>query len=266
MIPVTLYDDTFSKPDIQESVTEATALHDRWVRVFNGECPPLEGNAAFVLVFRSTEAATAQMTEHLASRVRKAWRDMAASHLDEAVLRHNDITPDYQSYMDKRLTNVYGWWLTIHVEYAKGIDIGDLSEHPEILTARRAAINHITLVNDLYSFPKELDAKEAMNAILVLMRREEYDLQGAVDKVVELIHHAEKEFESTRSDILQGHLGQKPDIKSYLDGIAHVMTGNLRWSQMSTRYFGDQHDGSFVASGQITITPKPTVHAPTVKV
>jgi hypothetical protein len=129
MIPVTLYDDTFSKPGIQENITEATGLHDLWCRVFDGECPPLgEDNAAFVLVYHSIEAATAQMTDHLASRVRKAWHDMAGSHLDEAVLRNNDITPELHSYMDNRLTNVYGWWLIIHVEYAKGIDIGGYVE------------------------------------------------------------------------------------------------------------------------------------------
>jgi hypothetical protein len=140
-----------------------------------------------------------------------------------------------------------------------------MSKHPDILRARRASINHTTLVNDLYSFPKELDAKEAMNAIPVLIRREDLDLQNAVNKVVQLIHQAENDFVSVREDILRGPLGQRLDIKSYLNGIEYIMTGNLRWSQMSTRYFGDQHDGSFITSGPITITPKLTVHTPASK-
>jgi hypothetical protein len=64
----------------------------------------------------------------------------------------------------------------------------DMSKHPNILRARWASINHTTLVNDLYSFPKELDAKEAVNAIPVLIRREDLDLQNAVNKVVQLIY------------------------------------------------------------------------------
>ncbi|KPM41696.1 hypothetical protein AK830_g4843 [Neonectria ditissima] len=263
MIPVTIFDDTFSRPDTQEDLAAATALHDDWCAVFKGHRPPPHGNSAFLLVYNAIEAAAARMSEHLAARVRQAWSDMAASHLDEAVLRNNNIALSYEQYMEKRLTNVYGWWLTTHVEYAKGIDLGELSNHPEIMAVRRAAINHVTLVNDLYSFPKELDAKEAMmNAILVLMRRENLNLQQSIDKVVDNIHQAELDFISARDNILQGQQGQLSDIGAYLDGVGYVMTGNLRWSQMSTRYFGDDHDGARITSGPITITPKPTVHAP----
>ncbi|GAB1320619.1 Terpene synthase [Madurella fahalii] len=246
MIPVTLFDDTFSKPGVQESIAAGKALHARWCDVFNGKRPDRPGNAAFFYVFETVEAAAAQMTPGLDRR---------------AVLRNNDITPALDQYMEKRLTNIYGWWLTTHVEYAKDIDIGELSSDPDILLARVAAINHITLVNDLYSFPKELDAKEAMNAILVLMRRGGMGLQQAINKIVDLIHEAERNFIAQRDMILSGPLGKRPDIREYLDGVEYLMTGNLRWSQMSPRYFGDQHDGSFVLSGDITITPRLTLVA-----
>jgi len=268
MIPVTLYDDTFSKPGIQESITAGKALHDRWCDVFRGQRPPSgKDNAAFTFVYEAVEAAAAQMTPDLDRRVRQSWLDMADSHLDEAVLRNSGITPNMAEYLEKRLTNVYGWWLTIHVEYAKAIDLGSLAAtDPDILQARIASINHITLVNDLYSFPKELDAKEAMNAILVLMRLEGYDLQSAVNKVVDLIQDAEKRFIDACARIRAGPLGEHADVREYLDGIAYLMTGNLRWSQLSPRYFGDQHDGSIVYEGSVTITPKPTCHTPAAKV
>ncbi|WP_275106950.1 terpene synthase family protein [Nocardia terpenica] len=155
---------------------------------------------------------------------------------------------------------VYGWWITTHIEYALGIDLGELSTAPQIITARTQAIEHIALVNDLYSFAKELDHNEAMNLILVFLRRDHLTLQDAVDKLVHLTHEAETSFAQARDAILDGPLGTRADVRAYLYGAAHTMTGNLRWSQLSTRYHGDQHDGSRVASGTVLLTPRPTIY------
>ncbi|SUD48398.1 Terpene synthase family, metal binding domain [Nocardia otitidiscaviarum] len=260
MMGVTIYDDTFSKPGIRADRAATARLHERWCQVFDDDRPP-EG-PAHRFVHDVMAAAAARMTPHLARRSRQAWRDMADSHLAEAVRRQDGVTLDPDRYMSERLTNVYGWWITTHVEYALGIDLGELADAPEIRTVRARAIAHIALVNDLYSFAKELDLEEAMNLILVLLHRDGLTLQHAVDTLVELIHRAEADFVAARDAVRAGPLGSRADIRAYLDGIAYTMTGNLRWSQLSTRYHGDQHDGSLVTGGTISLTPRPTIYSP----
>ncbi|WP_306358466.1 MULTISPECIES: terpene synthase family protein [unclassified Nocardia] len=260
MMGVTIYDDTFSRPGIQFDSAATTRLHERWCQVFDGDRPPDEPAHRFV--HDVITAAEARMTPHLARRSRQAWREMADSHLAEAVRRQNGITLDPDRYMSERLTNVYGWWITTHVEYALGIDLGELAAAPEIRAVRARAIAHIALVNDLYSFAKELDLEEAMNLILVLLHRDNLDLQDAVDTVVALIHQAEADFVADCDVVRAGPLGSRSEIRAYLDGIAYTMTGNLRWSQLSTRYHGDQHDGGLVTRGTISLTPRPTIYSP----
>ncbi|MGA4844326.1 terpene synthase family protein [Streptomyces sp. G45] len=258
-LAVTLYDDTFSRPGIQERTAAAGQLCARWLEVFDGKAPSPE-HPAFTLVHRAVEAADALMPPHLAARARQAWRDMAHSHHAEAVDRNNRVTLDLDHYVERRLTNIYGWWLTTHVEFATGIDLGDLPATAQVMAARRAAIRHITLVNDLYSFPKELDAHEAMNVLLTFMRHDRLPLQRAVDRTAELIHRQEAEFHRLRDGLLRGPLGRRADVRAYLHGIGYLMTGNLRWSQISTRYFGDEHDGRPVTSGTVVLPRRPTVH------
>jgi hypothetical protein len=257
MISSTLFDDTFSKPEIQNSLDASKQLHAQWCNVFDGHRPD-DDSPAFLMVYDSIEAVAAQVSERLAGRALQAWRDITDTHLDVAIYQDTDEPLTFDFYLHKRRINFYGWWLFVYAEYAMGIDLSDLSSM-ELMAAQTYANNHMTLVNDLYSFPKELFADPGMNAILVFLRQG-LGLQQAVDRVVQLIHQAEAEFINVRDEILLGSLGARSDVRAYLDALGYLINGNLRWSQITPRYHGDDHHGGSITSGTITLRPRPTAH------
>lgn len=254
MMSIVVLDDTFSRPQIQASAEAAKGLHDRWWRLFDLKAPG-PGNPVFSIAWETIEL-TERQDPLLSAQLRLRWRELADSHYFEAIDRAKKHVRIYEDYIKERLTNIYGWWLTDTIEYQAGICLGDLTSSMPILEARLPAMRHVALVNDLYSFPKEIDHTEEKNAILVWMTHDGYTLQGAVDRLVEEIHLAEAEYVQAREKILFSPLGKRQDVQTYLEGLEFLMTGNLRWSQLTTRYFGDNHDGSSVKAAQIWIEPK----------
>lgn len=257
MIPAGIGDDSFSKPGIQEDITAVTALRDRWNAVLDDVRPGPEFPAGRML-YDALEQAWPQMPRPLADRYRQCYREIFDSARDEARARHSAGVPDHVTYMRQRLINLFGYWATIQTEYAIGVDMtGPLTEDHHLARARDLVIEHMILVNDLYSFPKEMDAGEAMNSIRVFMDRQGLSLQEAVDRLGHLITATEDQFICVRDGIASRATG---DVRSYVAELGHLISGNLHYHRLTTRYHGDGHTGAEVISGRVTLRPRPTVH------
>ncbi|MFF0488393.1 terpene synthase family protein [Nocardia sp. NPDC004068] len=235
MIPVALCDETFRDPGVTENYGATKALHTRWSSVFAGREPPPSADPVFRMVFTAIEAAERQMTPHLARRARRAWREIADSHLDEAKRWPSATTVDLDRYLKARRTTALGWWLTTHLEYALGIDLCDLAVAPRLTALRRAVVHHLVLVRDLYFFAPEPADPHPANAVGALVRRGRMSVQAAVDRLAQVLDETEIGFLERRTDILAGDLGPRSDVRAYVDGLGHLMSGNLRWAQEVSR-------------------------------
>ncbi|MEU7133736.1 terpene synthase family protein [Streptomyces sp. NPDC046261] len=263
MIPAGICDDSFSRPGIQESLDRTGALRRSWLAMLDGE-PVDPGFHAGRMLRDALAPAWPQMSPDLAGRYRDAYRDVIASAVTEADARiHDDLLP-FDDYMELRLTNLFGYWATCQTEYALGCDLTEeLDTDKALAKARDLAIHHMTLVNDLYSFPKEYEAGEAMNCMWILMRTEALPLQRAVNRLVELIGQTEEMFSRTCSEVVGGAGAVHPAVPAYLKELGHLISGNLHYHSLTTRYHGDDaSEGSGRKSGTVTIKPLGTVHAP----
>lgn len=261
ILPATLLDDTFSKPNLQQNLTALREHHARWSAVFAGERPPPDSDAAYLFVYDSLAACLPCASPAVARRLREGWQDAADAFLDEAIHRHHNQTADLGAYAKRRVRDHFRRWACALLEFSLGIDLGRLAEHPLIQSAQHHVIWHLALANDCYSLVKELSAHETTNTIIELMRHDRLDLQTAVDKVATLLHRAEQNYLSVREDIRRT-LGHNTDVTAYVDGLGFFITGNLRIMQTSSRYHGLDHDGSRVLPGPVTIAYMPTVHTP----
>jgi hypothetical protein len=269
MIPAGICDDSFSRPGIQEDVTRSGELRRRWLAMLDGEPVDPEFHAGRML--RDALApAWPQMPPRLAARYRNTYRDILVSTVAETDARGVGEHPPFDEYMELRLTNLFGYWATCQTEYALGCDLtAELGTDPHLAAARDLAINHMTLVNDLYSFPKEYEAGESLNAMWILLRDEELTLQQAVDRLAELIGQTEEEFSRACAQARGGPAARNTAVPAYLRELGHLISGNLHYHSLTTRYHGDdafssgaQQPGTVTVKRLGTVHTPPAVHAP----
>jgi 1-deoxy-D-xylulose-5-phosphate synthase len=245
MIPGSIIDDSFSRPEVMRSVDHAARLRDRFCDVLDAMGEP--GFPAGRMLYDALALVTAQMSASQAGRYVASLRQVVESRVLEAAARATGTVLDFESYMALRRTDLFGYWATIQAEYAIDVDMATLlSADPRLAEARDLAIEHMVFVNDLFSFPKEYDADEVMNSIWVFLRRGGLELGEAVEKLRELIVETEESFLAVRDEILGG-TGPDSDVARYLLELGHLISGNLHYHRCTTRYGGDD-----VVRGQAT--------------
>ncbi|GAA3060719.1 terpene synthase family protein [Actinokineospora globicatena] len=147
---------------------------------------------------------------------------------------------DLDAYLgSSRRVNAYGFWILALAEWALGIDLDGLaSQDPLVHKACTLAIDHWVLVNDLYSFAKEIEEGEKINAVWVLLGQGA-PLQEALDAIAARAVATEERFIATRDRVATGPLRHRDDVARFLVEVGHMISGNLRHARESSRYHGD---------------------------
>jgi hypothetical protein len=165
----------------------------------------------------------------------------------------------FDAYLTLRTQSLAGHFYLMLTEYAAEVDLeDDLRNHAELNELNRLATQHWLFANDLFSFRREYYLGDFMNAVLVLIHREDLGLQEAVDTVSDLLHRTEAQFVRKRDLTLNSTLGQRPEIRRYLDVLGLTMAGNLEQSRFAPRYHGAGYHGRPFRSGHVTLWPDRT--------
>ena len=102
--------------------------------------------------------------------------------------------------------------------------------------------HHISIVNDIYSYEKELLAAKTAhqeggklcNAVHILAE----EVHISVDSSKQLLWSICREWERTHEDLVSQHKSQGWDEKvmRYVEGLEFHMSGNELWSKTTKRY------------------------------
>lgn len=88
----------------------------------------------------------------------------------------------------------------------------------------------------------EQSRSDTHNIIVVLMREQSLDLQGAVDYIGWLCKGSVQRFEDNRAVLPSWGAELDRQVDIYVEGLQNWIIGSLHWSFDSTRYFGkDRH-------------------------
>ncbi|MET8183519.1 isoafricanol synthase [Streptomyces sp. NPDC005336] len=107
---------------------------------------------------------------------------------------------------------------------------------------REATDDVVVFTNDIASLDKELAAGDVHNSVIVQRERARGDLEDAVRHIADLANARHRWFEETAAGLpaLLAEAGAGPDVRPavrrYVDGMRHVMSGNLGWSLRTARY------------------------------
>ncbi|WP_157440615.1 terpene synthase family protein [Actinokineospora inagensis] len=224
-----LLDDAFSAPDLPSR----DALADELCAALDGD-PGVTSPLARMI--RAGHDLLEPLCASLGERLIAAGKAVIRNNAEQAHVAEFD---DLDTYLGPtRHVNTTGYWTPTLAEWALDIDLGDLTAtDPELHRACLSVMDHWVLVNDLYSFPKEIEEGEKLNAVWILLARG-IPLQQALDTIAARAMATEDRFVHSRQRVLAGPLGDRADVRLFVTELGHMISGNLRFHRETTRYHG----------------------------
>ncbi|MET9148424.1 family 2 encapsulin nanocompartment cargo protein terpene cyclase [Streptomyces sp. NPDC004042] len=162
--------------------------------------------------------------------------DMARLHmgyLAEAAWAQTDHLPQVWEYLAMRQFNNFRPCPTI-TDTVGGYELpADLHARPDMQRVIALAGNATTIVNDLYSYTKELDSPgRHLNLPVVIAERERLSERDAYLKAIEVHNELQHAFEAAAADLAEAC--PLPTVLRFLKGVAAWVDGNHDWHRTNT--------------------------------
>ncbi|MFJ6015207.1 family 2 encapsulin nanocompartment cargo protein terpene cyclase [Streptomyces sp. NPDC092952] len=198
----------------------------QWARSLHSDAPRRAYRSAMEYFVGAASPSQADRFRH----------DMARLHmgyLAEAAWAQMDHVPEVWEYLAMRQFNNFRPCPTI-TDTVGGYELpADLHAHPAMQKVIALAGNATTIVNDLYSYTKELNTPgRHLNLPVVIAEREGLSDRAAYLKAIEvhndLMHAFEREAAALTADC------PVPQVQRFLRGVAAWVDGNHNWHQSNT--------------------------------
>ncbi|WP_306319986.1 MULTISPECIES: family 2 encapsulin nanocompartment cargo protein terpene cyclase [unclassified Streptomyces] len=198
----------------------------RWASSLHADAPRRAYTSAMAYFVEAGSASQADRYRH----------DMARLHmgyLAEAAWAEQDHVPEVWEYLAMRQFNNFRPCPTI-TDTVGGYELpADLHARPDMQKVIALAGNATTIVNDLYSYTKELDAPgRHLNLPVVIAEREDLSEREAYLKAVEVHNDLMHAFESEAAELAAAC--PLPSVQRFLRGVAAWVDGNHHWHQNNT--------------------------------
>lgn len=172
-------------------------------------------------------------TPSQADRFRHDMARLHMGYLAEAAWAETDYVPEVWEYLAMRQFNNFRPCPTI-TDTVGGYELpADLHARPEMQRVIALAGNATTIVNDLYSYTKELDSPgRHLNLPVVIAEREQLGERDAYLKAIEVHNELMHAFEAAAADLAASW--PVPSVLRYLKGVAAWVDGNHDWHRTNT--------------------------------
>lgn len=201
-----------------------------WAESLHSDAPRRAYRSAMDYFLQISTAAQADRFRH----------DMARLHLGylaEAAWAETDYVPQVWEYLAMRQFNNFRPCPTI-TDTVGGYELpADLHAQPAMQRVIALASNATTIVNDLYSYTKELASPgRHLNLPVVLAERESLTERDAYLKAVEVHNGLMHAFEAEAAALALAC--PVPQVIRFLRGVATWVDGNHHWHQTNTYRYG----------------------------
>ncbi|WP_374705551.1 family 2 encapsulin nanocompartment cargo protein terpene cyclase [Streptomyces sp. AJS327] len=197
-----------------------------WVESLRSDAPRRAYHSAMDYFLRQSTASQADRYRH----------DMARLHLGylaEAAWAQTEYMPEVWEYLAMRQFNNFRPCPTI-TDTVGGYELpADLHAQPAMQRVIALAGNATTIVNDLYSYTKELKSPGThLNLPVVIAQREDLSERDAYLKAVEVHNDLMRAFEAEAASLATAC--PVPTVPRFLRGVAAWVDGNHYWHQTNT--------------------------------
>ncbi|BCL18347.1 family 2 encapsulin nanocompartment cargo protein terpene cyclase [Streptomyces tuirus] len=172
-------------------------------------------------------------TPSQADRYRHDMARLHMGYLAEAAWAETDHVPEVWEYLAMRQFNNFRPCPTI-TDTVGGYELpADLHAQPDMQRVIALAGNATTIVNDLYSYTKELNSPgRHLNLPVVIAEREQLSERDAYLKAVEVHNELMHAFEAAAADLAAAC--PLPPVLRFLRGVAAWVDGNHDWHRTNT--------------------------------
>ncbi|MGW6985350.1 family 2 encapsulin nanocompartment cargo protein terpene cyclase [Streptomyces sp. NPDC054932] len=197
-----------------------------WERSLLSDAPRRAYRSAMEYFLQASTASQADRFRH----------DMARLHmgyLAEGAWAQTEYVPEVWEYLAMRQFNNFRPCPTI-TDSVGGYELpADLHAQPAMQRVIALAGNATTIVNDLYSYTKELASPgRHLNLPVVIAEREKCSEQDAYLKAVEVHNDLMRDFETAAAELALAC--PVPSVQRFLRGVAVWVDGNHYWHQTNT--------------------------------
>ncbi|MEU3482993.1 family 2 encapsulin nanocompartment cargo protein terpene cyclase [Streptomyces sp. NPDC033754] len=198
----------------------------RWAESLHADSPRRAYRSAMEYFVR-------QSTPSQADRFRHDMARLHLGYLAEGAWAQTDHTPEVWEYLAMRQYNNFRPCPTI-TDTVGGYELpADLHAQPAMQRVLALAGNASTIVNDLYSYTKELASPgRHLNLPVVLADREGLSERDAYLKAVEVHNDLMRDFEAETAALAAAC--PVPSLLRFLKGVAVWVDGNHYWHQTNT--------------------------------
>ncbi|MEU1116812.1 family 2 encapsulin nanocompartment cargo protein terpene cyclase [Streptomyces sp. NPDC005879] len=198
----------------------------QWEKSLHSDAPRRAYRSAMEYFVEASSASQADRYRH----------DMARLHLGylaEAAWAQLDHVPEVWEYLAMRQFNNFRPCPTI-TDTVGGYELpADLHAQPAMQKVIALAGNATTIVNDLYSYTKELDSPgRHLNLPVVIAEREGLSDRDAYLKSVEVHNDLMHDFEAEAAALAAAC--PVPTVQRFLRGVAAWVDGNHHWHRTNT--------------------------------
>ncbi|MFD8634599.1 family 2 encapsulin nanocompartment cargo protein terpene cyclase [Streptomyces sp. NPDC059533] len=200
--------------------------HPQWEESLHADAPRRAYRSAMEYFVR-------QSTPSQADRYRHDMARLHMGYLAEAAWAQTDHVPEVWEYLAMRQFNNFRPCPTI-TDTVGGYELpADLHAQPAMQRVLALAGNATTIVNDLYSYTKELATPgKHLNLPVVIAEREDLSDREAYLKAVEVHNDLMRDFESEAAALAAAC--PAPSVLRFLRGVAVWVDGNHYWHQTNT--------------------------------
>ncbi|MFE7762550.1 family 2 encapsulin nanocompartment cargo protein terpene cyclase [Streptomyces sp. NPDC057438] len=172
-------------------------------------------------------------TPSQADRYRHDMARLHMGYLAEAAWAQTGHVPEVWEYLAMRQFNNFRPCPTI-TDTVGGYELpADLHARPDMQRVIALAGNATTIVNDLYSYTKELDSPgHHLNLPVVIAEREQLSVRDAYLKAVEVHNELQHAFEAASAELAEAC--PLPPVLRFLKGVAAWVDGNHDWHRTNT--------------------------------
>ncbi|MFF3322078.1 isoafricanol synthase [Streptomyces sp. NPDC002889] len=187
--------------------------------------------------------ATAGTPEDWQLRFRTHWHAYMAAHQGEAHNRNADRLPTLEQFLRVRRHSIGVQPCLDFIERCGGYTLPDELHGSSPLREMREITGDVVIfVNDIVSLVKELAAGDVNNSVVVLREQKDCTLEQSVEHIAALANAQTARFDRLALDLPKtlSERGVLPEVRGHIDhyveGMGHLMAGNLAWSLATARY------------------------------
>ncbi|MFJ5309789.1 terpene synthase family protein [Streptomyces sp. NPDC088350] len=182
---------------------------------------------------------------------------------DASATKAGEYDADFDSYLAQRRDGVFVEWIFPILEHVLAPALPeDLVTGPAMQEVHNRVLFHQALATDLFSYRKEYYSGDLINAIEVFQRIEGLSLQGAVDRLCDVIDRNEEEFLLGCEALLGNHPDWHDSLSGYLNALGSLMSAARHWSYTCRRYHGSGSAGDGSEPGTLLLWPDRTEFRP----